>query len=279
MPRQETKKYSLTISDSDDGRTIKSVKFTGTTALVTGITVLVVAAALFFALIAWTPLRTLIPGYPNASTEREAVQNVIKLDSLERVIGRWELYSENLKRIVNGEEPLKVDSILQSRIDGKTVETDPAAAAKSDSILKAEVTAESKFDIRSNEKRSLPIEGMLFFTPIKGVVSKPFDKVMHPCIEITAPDNSLVKSILEGTVISDGWSSEGGYTIHIQHAGDIVSIYRHNLKILVRTGDKVNAGTPIGIVGKDGDGTGDGRLVLELWNNGEAADPARFINF
>ena len=274
-----SKNYRITLSDSDEDKDLKSVGFTGLAGLVTIITIVVVLFALFFAIYGLTPLRTLIPGYPTATTEREAVRNALRIDSLEMIIGRWELYSENLRRVVDGEEPLKIDSLLAIHGEKETAQIDPEVMARNDSLLKAEVTAGSKFDIKSKEDKVLPIEGIHFFTPIKGVVSAPFDKVMHPYLDISAADNSVVKSVLEGTVISDGWSSQYGYSIYVQHKGNIVSIYRHNIKLMVKTGDKVNAGTPLGIVGKTSDGAGEGHLALELWHEGEAVDPARFISF
>ena len=49
---------------------------------------------------------------PNAGARREAVRNAIKIDSLENVITRWELYTENLKRALGGEEGFTGDSLL-----------------------------------------------------------------------------------------------------------------------------------------------------------------------
>lgn len=49
---------------------------------------------------------------PNAGARREAVRNAIKIDSLENVITRWELYTENLKRVLVGEEGFTGDSLL-----------------------------------------------------------------------------------------------------------------------------------------------------------------------
>lgn len=80
-------------------------------------------------------------------------------------------------------------------------------------------------------------------------------------------------------VIYDGWSEEAGYTIQIQHGNDIVSIYKHNEKLLKKTGDKVKAGTPIALIGSTGTlSTGD-HLHFELWHNGESLDPTQYISF
>ena len=84
---------------------------------------------------------------------------------------------------------------------------------------------------------------------------------------------------MDGTVINDGWSEEDGYTIQIQHDGDIISIYKHNEKLLKKTGDKVTAGSPIALIGNTGSlSTGD-HLHFELWYKGEAIDPSRYISF
>ena len=80
-------------------------------------------------------------------------------------------------------------------------------------------------------------------------------------------------------MIYAGWSEEAGYTIQLQHDGDIVSIYKHNEKLLKTTGDKVSAGSPIALVGNTGNlSTGD-HLHFELWHKGETVDPTKYINF
>ncbi len=48
-------------------------------------------------LISYTPIRELIPGYPNAQTRRAIVQNAIKLDSLERTVKLWDFQLNNIQ--------------------------------------------------------------------------------------------------------------------------------------------------------------------------------------
>lgn len=278
--QRSTTNYRLTLVDDDTHDQLWVRKFTKLNLLVTVITSLVVTLALFWCLVALTPVRTLIPGYPDARTKSDAIQNAIRIDSLENVITKWELYSENLRRVVDGEAPLKIDSIMRARAktreDGGKDMTDISAK---DSLLRQEVAAEDRFDIASGSPKTLPIEGMHFFIPLKGVVSQGYDKVLHPYIDITAPENSVVKATLDGTVISAGWTDEEGYTIRIQHDGDIISVYKHNQKLMKKTGDKVTAGTPIAIVGGTGS-TADGEhLHFELWHKGEAVDPTKYMSF
>jgi len=269
----------LTIVDDDTHDKLWSRKFTRIGALVTGITVIVVTISVIFCLIAFTPVRTLIPGYPDARTKHDAIQNAIRIDSLENVIAKWELYSENLRRVIDGQEPLKIDSLMEIRRNTAPTAGEMKEIAEKDSLLRKEVTDEDKFDIKSNSSRTLPIEGLHFFTPLKGVVSQGYDKVLHPYIDITAPGNSVVMAVLDGTVISDGWTDTEGYTIRIQHEGDIISVYKHNQKLMKKTGDKVTAGTPIAILGGTGSLSDGDHLHFELWHKGEAVDPTKYISF
>lgn len=269
----------FTIVDDDTHDKLWSRKFTRMGVLVTAITVIVVTISVIFCIIAFTPVRALIPGYPDARTKHDAIQNAIRIDSLENVITKWELYSENLRRVVDGQEPLKIDSLMEVRRSAASTAADMKEIAQKDSLLRKEVADEDRFDIKSNSSRTLPIEGMHFFTPLKGVVSQGYDKALHPYIDITAPGNSVVMSVLDGTVISDGWTDTEGYTIRIQHEGDIISVYKHNQKIMKKTGDKVTAGTPIAILGGTGSLSDGEHLHFELWHKGEAVDPTKYISF
>lgn len=273
------KNFRLTLVDDDTHDKVWSKKFTRIGALVTAVTVIVVTIATIFCVIAFTPIRTLIPGYPDARSKHNAIKNAITIDSLENVLTKWELYSENLRRVVDGQEPLKIDSLMEVRKNPAAEAGDSRELAEKDSLLRKEVADEDRFDIKPGSARTLPIEGMHFFTPLKGVVSQGYDKALHPYIDITAPGNSVVMSVLDGTVISAGWNDTEGYTIRIQHEGDIISVYKHNQKLLKETGDKVTAGTPIAVLGGTGSTSDGDHLHFELWHKGEAVDPTKYISF
>ena len=270
--------YRISITENDSHRHIWGTRFTKTSLFVTIVSIVVMLCAITYCLIAYTPVRTFIPGYPDARTKRVAIQNAIKVDSLERVIYRWELYSENLKRAVEGKEPIKIDSIIKASRKDAAEPVDAAALQKQDSLLREKVKEEEQFEISARGRRDLPIEGLHFFTPLKGVVSQGFDAT-HPYVDITAAEGSAVKATLDGTVIYTGWSEDDGNTIQIQHTDDIVSIYKHNDKLLKKAGDKVKAGTSIAIVGNTGDTSTGTHLHFELWHKGEAVDPSHYIKF
>lgn len=271
--------FRLAFIDDKTHQHLVTLHFTKTSFFITLVTIIVVLCAAIFSIIAFTPVRTFVPGYPDARSKRAAIQNAIRIDSLENVIFRWELYSENLRRAVEGEEPVKIDSLIKAKNSIQTEALDMAELARQDSLLREHVKEEEQFGISSRGKRNLPIEGLHFFTPLKGVVSQGYDPAVHPYIDIAAAAGSVVKATLDGTVIFAGWSDDAGYTIQIQHDGDIVSIYKHNEKLLKKTGDKVTAGTPIAVVGNTGELTTGEHLHFELWHKGETVDPTLYIKF
>lgn len=271
--------FRLALIDDMTHQQLLTFHFTKTSLAVTLISILVILCVAIYAIVAYTPVRTFIPGYPDARSKRAAIQNAIRIDSLERVIYKWELYSESLKRVMEGTDPLQLDSMINANRQQAESATERPAMRQQDSLLRQHVREEEQFGISDRDRRDLPIEGRLFFTPLKGVVSQGYDPALHPYVDITAPAGSVVKATLDGTVIFAGWSEEAGYTIQIQHDGDIVSIYKHNEKLLKGTGDKVAAGSPIALVGNTGALTTGDHLHFELWHKGETVDPTRYINF
>lgn len=269
----------MIVKETDTHDILWARTFTRMNVLVAVITAVVVICAVAFSLIAFTPLRTAIPGYPDSNSKREAIENAIRIDSLESVIFRWELYSENFRRIIAGEDPLSVDSIASlptcrhDSLSGADVSKD------ADSLLRQIVAQEEKFGLSGEETRELPMEGLHFYAPLKGVVSGGFDRISHPFIDIAAPANSVVTSVLNGTVILSGWNDEDGYVVAVQHDGDILAIYKNNQKLLRKVGDKVSAGTPVALLGSSDSNAGEEHLRFELWHRGEPVDAAKFISF
>jgi murein DD-endopeptidase MepM/ murein hydrolase activator NlpD len=89
----------------------------------------------------------------------------------------------------------------------------------------------------------------------------------------------LVKATLDGTVIMDSWTLETGYVIQIQHEDNLISVYKHNAKLLKRVGEYVRVGDPIAIVGNSGELTTGPHLHFELWHKGAPLNPEDYISF
>ena len=87
----KTSKFRLAVIDDRTHKHLFNLHFTRTGFFVALVSIIVVFTALIYSIIAYTPVRTFIPGYPDAHSKRAAIQNAIRIDSLENVIYRWEL--------------------------------------------------------------------------------------------------------------------------------------------------------------------------------------------
>ena len=268
----------LTLVDAASHERLWSLRFSRTHMLVAGISSVVVVLITVFCLIAYTPVRTFIPGYPDAQTRRQAVQNAQRIDSLQTRILQWELYTENLRRVVAGEDPIRLDTLMLGQ-EGSRAVSDARYLAIRDSLLRADVAQEEQFGLSTSRRQNLPIEALAFYTPVKGVVSKDFNRSLHPWVDITAPVGSTVMAVLDGTVVHTDWEQDSGYTLVLQHGNDLLSIYKHNQKLLHKTGDAVKAGTPVAMLASSSSLTKGDHLHFELWYKGAAVDPAQYIKF
>ena len=275
---KKTRIFRLSLIDATTHARLWSLRFSRPVFIIACVSTAVIVITVLYCLIAYTPIRTFIPGYPDAHTRRQAVQNALRIDSLETRILQWELYTENLRRVVAGEEPIRLDSLILGS-QGTQHAPDSQYLAIRDSLLRADVAAPEQFDVSAQHRERLPIEAQSFFAPVKGVVSAGFDRSLHPWVDITAPAGTMVMAALDGTVVFTGWDSESGYTLAVQHSGDILSIYKNNEKALRKTGDAVKAGTPLGVLASSSSLTKGDHLHFELWYEGRAVDPAEYIKF
>lgn len=275
---KKVRNFRLQLTDASTHQRLWSLRFTKPVMLVASISSVVIVLVAIFCLIAFTPIRTFIPGYPDAQSRRQAVQNTLRIDSLQTRILQWELYTENLRRVVAGEDPIRLDTLILGSQGSRKV-SDARYLAIRDSLLRADVIQEEQFGISAASRRNLPIEALSFYTPVKGVVSKGFERPLHPWVDVTAPVGTTVMSVLDGTVVYCTWEEGSGYTIVVQHTDDIISIYKNLQKAVHKSGDAVKAGTTLGMLASSASLTKGDHLHFELWYKGAAVDPAVYIKF
>lgn len=273
------KQYRLSIVENDTHKSIKSYRLTKLSFAITTGAVVVAFIALIYCLIAFTPLRATIPGYPDARSKSVAVDNAIKIDSLESMITRWELYAENLERVLTGEQTISMDSVIQGNLTRYLSAMSAEELARRDSLLRETVRKEEQFGLSGQKDKVVPLEGMHFFAPVKGVISSGFEAAAHPAVDITGKAGDIVCAALGGTVIYAGWSEAEGGSLSIQSPGDVVTTYMHCQKVTVQKGDKVKAGAPVAQLGETASATKGYYLHFELWYKGEAVDPSKYMNF
>lgn len=99
---------------------------------------------------------------------------------------------------------------------------------------------------------------------------------LHTGIDIGAASGTKVLAANKGTVIKAGWNNSYGNVVMVDHGGGIVTLYAHNSKLLVKTGDVVAKGQAIALVGSTGNSTGP-HIHFEVRVNGEYQNPRNWL--
>ena len=275
-------KYRLVIVNVDTFEEKASLTLTPMNVITVFGSVIIFLVTLTIYIIAFTPLREFIPGYPDGTTRKQYHLNVMKADSLQKELDLKNLYIENLRKILLGQVP--VDSIgmkPDTTIKKNELNMD---ISEDDSALRAEVEQETRYNIspsqRVTKRQDENMSSIFFFSPLKGIISEKYNPVQsHFGIDIVAPSNEPIKAALDGTVLFSSWTSDTGYVIGIQHENNLVSIYKHNSALLKKTGMYVKAGEVIAIVGNTGEMTSGPHLHFELWHNGKPVNPQDYMVF
>lgn len=231
-------------------------------------------------LIAFTNLREFIPGYPDVTMRRNILLNAIRLDSLERELALRDRYFENLSSIIAGDRPASSMALRDTAMNYNSISF---RTSPEDSALRAQIETESRYNINQNQapEYETSLASLHFFPPVRGIVSGKFDQAKrHYGTDIVTRPKSQVDAALAGTVIFTGWTRETGYVIEIQHANNIVSVYKHNASLLKETGDLVRTGEAIAVVGNSGEiYTSGPHLHFEIWYKGSPLDPEKYVIF
>ena len=237
---------------------------------------LVVLSASFL-LIYFTPLKEYFRGYTSIELRQNAVENSMKLDSLESLYIIQSNYINSLKDLLSGNISYEELDEKLSRNENRVTELEIVNTNQEDSLLRALVEEEDKynaFDIQGERVTTV------LFPPVKGGLSSAFDiNSKHYGVDIVMPENSPVHSISEGIVVFSEWTSATGFVIIIEHLNGLTSIYKHNSSVVKSQGDRVGTGEIIAFTGNTGELTTGPHLHFELWYQGEPVDPQSYIEF
>ncbi len=238
-------------------------------------------------LIAFTGLREYIPGYPSGEERRLIVNNMQRTDSLVRELRLRDNLISDMRSVLSGEIPVEAynrDSLLNAhRSSHRNIDFTKSEA---DSLFRLQIEREEQFNLDANYAQNsgssinTPIELTFLFPPIKGLVTSRFGESReHFGVDIVSSEGDRVVSILDGTVIFAEWTIETGYVVHIQHDNHLISVYKHNSKILKRVGTRVLAGDVIALVGNSGEHSTGTHLHFEMWHKGVPLNPENYISF
>jgi hypothetical protein len=104
-------RYRLVVMNDDTYEEVVTFKLSRLSVYIVLCTMFVVLVGLTVALIVFTPLKYYIPGYGSQAERREMANLKIRADSLEAQIRYREAYWDNVKNVLAGRVPEKLDTV------------------------------------------------------------------------------------------------------------------------------------------------------------------------
>ncbi len=272
-------KYRFIIYNDNTYAEVISVRLTKLNVFsIIGTSVILIIGIVVF-LVVFTPVRELIPGYPDGNMRRELVMNAILLDSIENELRIRTQFLENVTDILSGREPRSLEYTPDTNI---RVEDINFARSYNDSLLRLHIQGEEQFTLDPSQNRFLSANPLAthFISPTTGMIINRFNPAHnHFGVDMVTEAGQPVLAVSGGTVTFANWTVDTGYVIQIQHENNFLSLYKHNAELLKKVGEVVTAGEIIAIVGNSGELTTGPHLHFELWQNGAPLNPENYIVF
>lgn len=250
------KKYRLTFVNENTFNAVWSVKLTRAKVWALSALCCAAIAALVVAILAWSPLNSLLPGHIKPAERTQIVDYTTRFDSLQNRSRIQQQYLNNLMSILSGD----------------SIELETAAIATPAEITDTLMTAtETEREFVNNwmarERGHLSVltpivaEGMMFRLPANAAV------LLDDGSGFRAPNGATVWAIQEGTVISTSIDPLTSLTtVIVQHTNDFISTYGGLRLGYISIGQHVAAGQAIGVL------SAEGLLPMSVWHQGRRAE-------
>ena len=265
--RHLREKHRLSVRNQHTDREIWYMHISPLNLLAGLLALILILFILIASTVAYTPVLDLLPGYPGKKSRTMLVENIMRLDSLEQELRNMQVYSENIALIMAGRNPVTRNDMLEAE----------------DSLLRAQMeTPGSPYSLYDPDAARKNLRSaMELFAPVKGVVTARFSPIDNRFgVSLATTSNQQVMAVMDGTVISAPWTPEDGFVLYVQHANNMISVYRHNVSVLKKAGDRVSSGEIIGYTGgENAPGQDKNLFEFELWHNGTPVDPQGYIVF
>ncbi|MEN3041180.1 MAG: M23 family metallopeptidase [Bacteroidia bacterium] len=190
---------------------------------------------------AYTPLRYTIPGYPTRRFRQRYNQLVERLQVIEQKVAQQTATIEELRTL---------NAVMRASPNLPTLPLIPT------------------------------LQSGQYVLPAEGQISRRFQPSReHWGLDITCNAGDPILAIAEGVVILSEYSYESGYVIAIQHPNGLVSLYKHNSRLLRRVGEKVRGGDVIALAGGLGIYSTAPHLHIETWLGSFPVDPLKLLAY
>ena len=275
-------KYRLVLMNDENFQEARSFRLNPLNVGILASMVFFAIAGLVILLMVWTPMGRLVPQKSQDHLNAEIYQVLMQFDSLQKEVAARDAFIVRVKDLVY--EKFEYEDDVADPSAQASEGNDAPVPEKSEELRELMASVDSEAELGNLIENTLAptsnISTMIFLAPITGIVSDSFaPSRSHYGTDVIAPKGSLIKATQKGTVLVSTWSADTGHMLAIQHDNNVVSFYKHNASLLKKTGDRVQAGEGIAIIGNTGEMTDGPHLHFELWFNGQPINAQRYIQF
>lgn len=277
MLRNLSKRHRISITDMNG----REVWYSFSTALKLGLYLLLAALLVFVASIlvaAYTKVLDIVPGYDGLTSRQKMVENIIRLDSLQRELDYMQVYAENVAQIMEGRSPV-VRTLTPTEEERVSTEKEVIAPSSLDSLLRTQIEGGGRFSLNTKPERT-KLSNQEILRPVDGSVVERFAPSAGLYgTRVAVASIQQVAAVQNGTVVLSTLEPEG-YTVQIQHSANFLSTYRGLGQAHKSIGDRVTAGEAIGATWNEETATGgEAEVEIQFWFDGKAVDPENYISF
>ena len=282
-----TNPHRLVVRSEEDFAVKRTLRFNYAKIIVFGgLTVVLLCVLSFYLTLGWITYRTAAGG-EELRARRQLLRLHTTADSLLVALQQRDEFINGFRRVVydNGALEAEAQALEEAQTD---VLREGITPTDLEELTDVDRRWRADFEGKGGKRAArpgatagnVPLETVEFFTPIKGMISSDFEsKIGHFGVDVVSKTNEPVRCVADGTVLLASWTEDTGYTIAVQHANDLVSIYKHNASLTRKVGNVVKAGEKISVIGNTGELTTGPHLHFELWHQGSPVDPKEYISF
>jgi len=241
--------------------------------LLSAISIIMLSIVLFIllisALIIYTPVRNVLPGY-SSNLRQQLIQESARVDSLQWELTLQRQYLDVIKMLTAGD--IQTDSV-QSLDSMQRVERAMILEQQRHEVTE---TFKSQYELKERDRLLLFDAASThavprLYRPVRGTVMQSANPdAGRFAVTVHTPKNEHVLAVTRGHIVLVERMEDNTFTIVVQHT-PFMSVYRHLSKPLKAQGAAVEAGDIIGVT----DGKKD--MELEIWDAGVFVNPEEVI--
>lgn len=283
--RNMLQRKRLSLHNTRDNREIWYTHISLANMIMAGLTGTLLMFIFVLTLVGYSPVLEVLPGYRSESvrSRQNIIDNILRLDSMERVINDMMIYNDNIALIMDGK--ISLMGSYSSRDSISLLKT-LVSPNKIDSTLRSQIEGQGRYSLKmANAATKTPM-----VAPVDGIITKRFNIAQESYgVEFAVAKGARIMAAQKGVVTLTTWNPSTGYTVQIMHPNNLISIYSNLTNTIVKRGTAVKEGQAIGYSDYEEDATvaqeqeGDQKpkksrqIAFELWSDGKPVNPERYI--